>query len=105
MIRYSVLYPIQEDSTFDWDYYVNVHVPLVKRRLGKALLGLEIDRGIGSREPNAPAPFKVVGHLKLNSLEDFRKAREPHGQELRADVANYTNIKPLVQISEIAVGG
>jgi hypothetical protein len=34
-------------------------------------------------------------------VEDFQKGMAAHGQELMADIPNYTNIPPTIQISEI----
>ena len=57
MIRVSVLYPNEAEKKFDHDYYANQHLPLVKELLGETLLRAEVDRGVGSAEPGAPAPF------------------------------------------------
>ncbi len=102
MIRVSVMYPSGEGKRFDYDYYAKKHMTLVKQRLGSAgLVRLEVDRGVGGGAPGAPAPFACVGHLYFNTLEEYQKAIKPHGRELFADVPNFTNITPQVQISEI----
>lgn len=100
MIRVSVLYPNDADKKFDHDYYANQHVGLVKERLGAALLRAEVDRGIGSAEPGAPAPFAAVGHLFFDSLEDFQQAFGPHSEEIMGDIPNFTDIAPQILISE-----
>ena len=50
----------------------------------------------------------ITGRWKLRlcspSLATFQEAFGPHRAEIVADVANYTDIAPIVQISEI-VGG
>ena len=74
MIRVSVLYPNEAEKKFDHDYYANQHLPLVKELLGETLLRAEVDRGVGSAEPGAPAPFVAVGHLTFDSLDDFQTA-------------------------------
>jgi uncharacterized protein (TIGR02118 family) len=102
MIRVSVMYPSGEDKKFDYDYYVNKHMALMKNRIGGARLRrLEVDQGIAGGAPGAPAPFACVGHLHFDTVGDFQAAMKPHGKELFADVANFTNITPEVQISEI----
>ena len=103
MIRVSVLYPSKEGSKFDWDYYTTTHMDLVRNRLGSALVKDEIDRGLGTVEPGAPAPFQVVGHMWFNSMDDMHGAFAQHGAELMGDIPNYTDLQPLFQISEIAV--
>lgn len=103
MIRLTVLYPNLKGSRFDWDYYVNVHTPLAKKRFGDFVLKWEIDRGIEGEGSGEPAPYQVAAYITLTSLEDFRKVMEEHGKELKEDFPNYTNVYPQFLISEIAV--
>lgn len=102
MIRVSVMYPSGEGKKFDYGYYANKHMALVKERLGSlGLIRLEVDKGLGGGAPGAAAPFACIGHLYFNSVADFQNAMKPHGQELMADVPNFTNITPQMQISEV----
>ena len=102
MIRVSVMYPSGEGKKFDYDYYVNKHMTLVKNRIGAAgLRRLEVDRGLAGGAPGAPAPYAAVGHLYFDSVADFQAAMKPHGKEFFADVPNFTDITPQMQISEI----
>ena len=102
MIRMSVMYPAGDGKKFDLDYYAKNHMALVKSRWGgMGLVRTEVDRGVGGGAPGAPAPFVAVGHVYFNSMEDLQKATKAHGKELFADVPNFTNITPQVQISEV----
>jgi uncharacterized protein (TIGR02118 family) len=102
MIRVSVLYPGKEGARFDHAYYRDKHMPMVQERLGKlGLVRTEIDRGLAGGAPNSPAPYPCIGYLYFNSLDDFQKGMGAHGKELMADVPNYTDIAPQVQVSEI----
>ena len=102
MIRVSVMYPSGAGTKFDYEYYVHKHMTLVKTRLGSAgLRRFEVDKGVAGGAPGAPAPFACVGHLYFDSIGAFQEAMKPHGKELFADVPNFTNITPQVQISEI----
>lgn len=102
MIRVSVMCPSGEGKKFDCDYYVNKHMALVKSRIGGAgLRRLEVDKGVAGGAPGAAAPYAAVGHLYFDSVGDFQAAMQPHGKELFADVPNFTNIAPQVQIAEI----
>jgi uncharacterized protein (TIGR02118 family) len=104
MIRVAVLYPRQKDTHFDLDYYLNKHVPLVRERLDSmGLIRVEVDDGIGTTAPDQPAPYAAIGYLVFESIEDFQKAFSAHGAELVADIPNYTNIEPQIQISRIVV--
>jgi uncharacterized protein (TIGR02118 family) len=93
MIRMSVLYPVTEGATFDHDYYRDHHVPLAVRTWG--LDGAEIDRGIDG-------PYVAAVHFLFESVEAMEAARAVEGSAaVSADVANYTTIRPIRQISEI----
>ena len=93
MMRLSVFYPSTEGGTFDHDYYREKHVPLCLETWG--LGGAEIDKGVDG--PNAAAV-----HFKFESLEAIKAAMGAGGTAaVMADVANYTNIEPVIQISEI----
>jgi uncharacterized protein (TIGR02118 family) len=102
MIRVTVLYPNESGKKFDADYYKNKHMKLCEERLKSfGLLRYEVDKGIAGGAPNAPAPFVGACHLYFNSVEGFQKGMGAHGTEIVADIPNYTNIQPTIQISEI----
>jgi uncharacterized protein (TIGR02118 family) len=93
MIRLSVFYPATEGATFDHDYYREKHVPLCVKTWRPE--GAEIDKGVDG--PNVAAV-----HLRFPSLEAMQAAMGSEGTgEVLADVANYTTIAPVLQISEI----
>lgn len=104
MIRISVLYPNGEGKKFNHDYYTKKHMPMVQDRLkGMGIVRWEVDKGLAGGAPGAPAPFVSVGHLYFNSLADFQAGMAKHGTEFMADIPNYTDIQPQIQISEIVV--
>jgi len=101
MIRVTVVYPNSKHSRFDIAYYCKTHIPLVQRLLGAALKGVAVEHGIGGGTPGSPAPYLAIGQLQFDSVEAFQASFGPHPQEIMADVANYTNIQPVIQLSEV----
>ena len=101
MIKVSVLYPNSPGATFDMDYYLDKHMTMVEEKLGAACKNVEAEQGVAGGAPGAPAPFIAIGHLYFDSLEAFQKAFAPHADAIMADIPNYTNTKPTVQISEV----
>ena len=100
MIRVAVLYPNSSGSTFDVDYYKRTHMKLVQQKLGPlGLLGSEVDAGIAGMGDAAP-PYAAIGYMFFDTLEAFQAGFDQVGAELVADVPNYTNIEPVIQISE-----
>jgi uncharacterized protein (TIGR02118 family) len=102
MIKISVMYPHTPEGRFDLDYYCNVHMPLVKSRMGEYCLGYVVDKGLTGRAPDSAPTYVAVAHIYCESMDDFRKGFVPHGAEFRDDVKNYTDIVATMQISEVA---
>lgn len=97
MIRVSVLYPREPGKKFDFDYYVKQHMPMCQQKMGAAgLLKSEVDKAADEN-----SPFMAAGHLYFKSVEDFQNAFYPHMADFAADMANYTDVAPQLQISEI----
>lgn len=101
MIKVTVFYANDEGSRFDIDYYCNRHMPMVSARCGAALKGMDIDAGIAAGTPGSRALYACMGHLYFDSVEAFQAAFGPHAKEILADVPNYTDVKPSMQISEV----
>ena len=101
MIRLMVLYPAGEGRTFDMDYYLKTHIPLFQNRMGAALRDLSVERGISGPTPGSPAPFVALATAAFDSVEAFAAAYAPHAAEILGDIPKYTNIQPVVQISQV----
>jgi uncharacterized protein (TIGR02118 family) len=101
MVKMSVLYPQSADPNFDMTYYLNHHIPLVRRLLGSALKGISVEHGISGEEPGSPAPYVATGHLLFDSVQSFQASLAPHVQEIMEDIPKYTNSKPILQIGEV----
>lgn len=103
MIKVSVIYPNGEGKNFDMDYYCNKHVPLVAGLLGEAVKGATVEAGMGGAAPGSPAPFAAMGNLYFDSLESYSNSFGPNAQQILGDIPNYTNIEPVIQISEVMI--
>ena len=75
-------------------------MPMVRQLLGLALKGVSVEQGISGEEPGSPAPYIAMGHLLFDSLESFHTSFGPQAQAIIADIPNYTNSEPIIQISE-----
>ena len=43
-------------------------------------------------------------HIYADSVEAFQKGFGPHAKEIMGDITNYTDLSPVMQISEVVVG-
>ena len=101
MIKVSVLYPAGESTKFDMDYYCTSHMPMVQEKLGAACRSMAVELGLGGGAPGAPPTYAAMGHLYFDSVGDFEAAFAPHAEAIMADIPNYTNIQPVIQVSEV----
>ena len=103
MIRVRFFYPNKPGSRFDADYYINVHMPLAIRLLGPALKHVSAEIGISAAMPDQPPPNAAICAFDFESVQAFNEAVMSHLKELQGDIPNYTDIEPVVQISEIRI--
>jgi len=101
MIKVSLFYPYEEGKKFDMDYYLNSHIPMVQEKLGAALKGGAVEQGLSGGEPGSPATYVAMGHLLFDSVEAFQNSFGPHSEAIMADIPNYTDLQPTIQISEV----
>ncbi|WP_129717913.1 EthD family reductase [Pedobacter sp. SYP-B3415] len=101
LIKITVLYPYAEGKTFNINYYQSKHMPMVAGYLGNNLVRYTIEKGIASGIPNQPLPFTAIGTFYVKNLGDYQAAIAPHRDAIRADFANYTNIAPVILVSEV----
>jgi uncharacterized protein (TIGR02118 family) len=101
MIKVSVLYPNGPGATFDMKYYLTSHMPMVKQRIGAAVKGQAVEEGLGGVAPGSPPTYLAMGHLFFESLDAFQLAFAAHGGPIVADVPNYTNTQPIIQVNEV----
>jgi uncharacterized protein (TIGR02118 family) len=103
MIKVSVFYPNNEGSKFDIDYYCNRHMPMVRQKLGTACKGAAVEQGIAGPTPGSRPAFIAMGHIYFDSVEAFQTAFGPHADAIMADIPNYTDIEPTLQISDVKI--
>ena len=101
MVKVTVLYPNRADGKFDMKYYLDHHIPMVRRLLGTALKGVEVEQGISGEEPGSPAPYITTAHLIFESVNSFQASFAPHAQAINDDIPKYTNSDPVVQIGKV----
>lgn len=94
MIRVSVMYPTGDGATFDVEYYKTTHMDIVKRVL-PGVVRTEVDQAING-------PYLCVGHIYFESADDLNAAMSgPDAGEATADIPNFTNTQPVMQVGEI----
>jgi uncharacterized protein (TIGR02118 family) len=101
MIRVNVLYPNNSGASFDMNYYLSKHMPMVQQKLGAALKGMTVDQGLNGGMPGIEAAHRVITSLMFDSAEAFERAFLPAAAEIQGDIPRFTNIAPVIQVSEV----
>jgi len=103
MVRISVFYPHGQGKQFDMDYYRRKHIPTIQQTLGPALKSLVVEQGLGGMAAGSPPAYTVVCHLGFETMEKLQATMAAHGDAMMADLPNFTEVKPVVQISEVII--
>jgi len=105
MVMISMLYPNKNGSKFELEYYINTHMPMSIERLSThaGFKGVSVVRGMGGGMPGSEPAYVAMCQYLFDSLEDFLAAFNPHAAFLQADMVNYTDMQPIIQISAVEI--
>jgi uncharacterized protein (TIGR02118 family) len=93
----NVIYPNHDGARFDTSYYRTTHIPLAMKVMNAASVML-IE---GVPNGSSAAPFAMIAHFQFASSEALKAAlANPAMAEVRADVAKFTDIKPMVMLGK-----
>lgn len=101
LTKVNIMYPFSEGKTFDMEYYKNSHMPMVAGYLGTNLVKYSIEKGLASGIPGTPLPYLAIGTFYIKNLKAYQDAIAPNRDAIRADFPNYTNIIPVILVSEV----
>jgi uncharacterized protein (TIGR02118 family) len=105
MTKVTILYPNTQGSRFDMRYYLETHMPLSISLLNThaGFRSCWVERGLGSDKPGVGPAYVTLCHFLFESFEAFWEAFMPHAGTLQGDLPNYTDITPVIQISEVLI--
>src|SRR5271157_4662688 len=105
MICISVLYPNKDGAWFDFDYFLNKHLPLdlgilppLEGPLPPGRARTETLRGVPGPD-GSPPNFVCISQVWVNKVADFMSI--VHSEAAVADLHKYTNIMPSVTFGEV----
>ncbi|MCR9149465.1 MAG: EthD family reductase [Rhodobacteraceae bacterium] len=96
----QVIYPIAEGTRFDYDYYLETHLPLVSEHMGAHLQGATASRGVAGGAPDSPAPNYVIATLRFADEAALTAALAVAGPVI-ADIPNFTDTVPQMTVGEV----
>lgn len=102
MICVSAIYPNAPGTRFDGEYYIDKHSPMACALLERhGLAGIRTVLGVEGLDGGA-APYWAVSEMLFASRAEFDAAMAACGEKLFADLPNYTDTTPVLQISRLA---
>ena len=104
MIKVSVMYLNTPGARFDHAYYRDKHMPLLAARMGAHCKRYTVDKGLSGATPGSAPTYIAMCHIFSDSVESFQAGFGPHSEEILGDIANYTDLAPVLQFSEVVVG-
>jgi uncharacterized protein (TIGR02118 family) len=105
MVKISILYPFNPSARFDFDYYIERHMPRSIELLSAhpGFRAVSVERGVSGAEPGSPPVYTAACFYTFDTVESFLAAFMPHAAELQGDMPNYTDIGSQIQINEILI--
>lgn len=102
MLYITAIYPNGPGSRFDADYYLTSHTERAEALLAPhGLRAIRTAIGIAGLD-GSPPPYWAVSEMHFTSRADFDAAIAASGDALFADIPNYTDVTPILQVSELA---
>ena len=99
----TVTYPKSEGSNFNYDYYVQTHIPLCAKLLAQyGYLGYVLRSKQGEAPGTDELSYASID-LIFESQQQMETGLAEAGGPIIADVANYTNVKTQMSFSELAL--
>lgn len=98
-VSLQVIYPVSDQSRFDYDYYVTTHIPIVERDLGPHIDKVVITKGVAGG-PDVPPAYHAIATMTFADQAALEAAMGKAGAALE-DIANFTNITPQMLIGEV----
>jgi uncharacterized protein (TIGR02118 family) len=97
MVKLTIMHPSQPGLRFDRDYFLNRHIPMLRRRWAShGMLDATVVRGLGGI---SDATYHFIATATFRSFEDLQQALRTHGKEIFGDVASYADAAPILYVS------
>jgi len=97
----TVLYENVDDATFDLDYYMATHMPLVEAKFKPfGIKGWRVLKAVGTPSGEKPR-YSIIANLEFDTAEHFKAAVAAEGGAVFGDVHNFSNKAPVVVIGDL----
>lgn len=98
-VSLQVLYPTENGTTFDHDYYMSKHGEIVGQHMGPHIEKTVITKGVAGG-PDTPAVFHAIATIVFAEQAALDAALAAAGPVLE-DIPNFFNGEPQMLIGEV----
>ena len=98
-ISLQVVYPVSQTSTFDHDYYLATHMPLVEKHMGAHIASQVVTKGLAGGG-DAPTPYHAIATFVFAGKEALEAALGAAGPVLE-DIPKFTNVQPQMMVGDV----
>jgi len=95
----QVIYPVTGDTSFDMEYYLGTHMPMVGEHMGAHIQSTLVTKGLAGG-PDTPPPFYAVASM-IFADQDALNAAMAAAPPVIADIPNFTNTQPQMLVGEV----
>ena len=98
-VSLQVLYPTENETTFDHDYYTSKHMAIVGEHMGPHIDNTLVIKGLAGG-PDTPPGFHAIATMTFKdqaALDSALAAAEP----ALADIPNFYNGQPQMLVGEV----
>ncbi|KAF2422160.1 hypothetical protein EJ08DRAFT_653198 [Tothia fuscella] len=100
-VHCTVLYPNDDDATFDMKYYLATHMPLVQEKFGPfGMSGYSVLKFQNGPDGSKPQ-YSVQATLHFDKAESVGKASKEAGEPVFGDVPNFSNKSPIFLVADV----
>lgn len=98
-VSMQVIYPITEETSFNYDYYFSTHMDVVAEYFGPHLERTLVTKGVADG-PNTPPSIYAIATLVFAD-QAAMDAALAKGAPVIGDIPNFTNTKPQMLVGEV----
>jgi uncharacterized protein (TIGR02118 family) len=99
------MYENVDDATFDLDYYLAKHMPLVSEKFKPfGLKSWRVLRAVGASRGTKPL-YSIIANLEFDTADQFKAAADAEGGPVFGDVPNFSNKSPVLVIGDLVGSG
>ena len=95
----QVLYPVNSNTHFDYEYYLHTHLQIVNDTIGQYTKNTLVTRGV-SGGPDAPAGYYAIATIVFEDKTAMDAAMS-NAEPVLSDIPKFTDSRPVMLIGEV----